>query len=637
MLPSIRFMRDSRLAHYSRSAVLALIVWSLLRVVLWGVVGPAQLSPQQTATAFLYGLWFDGWTLAYLVAPALILAALIPNRWRNGRPGMILRGIALWMVLSALFIGAAAEYLFWQEFSTRFNFIAVDYLIYTHEVVDNILQSYPVGSILMGISGLAAVLAFLLRERIGNARRPLSWRERLILVLTAIGLPIASYAVANVDQMNVSGNPYANELSGNGLFTLAAALRRNELDYDRFYRTIPHAEAVEILAKLAGDDAAANANAERLGPFQRRPKNIVLVSVESLSADFVGSYGDPRGLTPNLDRLAERGLKFTRMFATGTRTVRGLEALSLGTPPIPGQAIVRRPHNDHLTTVGQILARQDYATFFLYGGYGYFDNMADYFAGNDYTVVDRTDFPPESISFENAWGVADEVLFANALRVLDETVAQKKNFFAHIMTTSNHQPYTYPDGRIDRPSPGGRSGAVKYTDFALGQFIDRASTKAWFKDTLFVIVADHCAAVAGNTKLPVAKYHIPMVFYAPDMLKPGNHTRMASQIDLPPTLLDLLGIPREKMFYGESLFTKETVTPRAFISNYQELGYYKNDVLTVLSPKRKVEAFQIDPKTFAATPIAPSPALMTEAIAYYQTASRAYRDGALRMDHHTKQ
>ena len=253
-------MRDSKLAHYSRSAVLALIVWSLLRVVLWGVVGPAQLSPQQTTTAFLYGLWFDGWTLAYLVAPALILAALIPNRWRNGRPGMVLRGIALWMVLSALFIGAAAEYLFWQEFSTRFNFIAVDYLIYTHEVVDNILQSYPVGSILMGISGLAAVLAFLLRERIGSARRPLSWRERLILVLTAIGLPIASYAVANVDQMSVSGNPYANELSGNGLFTLAAALRRNELDYDRFYRTIPHAEAVEILAKLAGDDAAANAN-----------------------------------------------------------------------------------------------------------------------------------------------------------------------------------------------------------------------------------------------------------------------------------------------------------------------------------------------------------------------------------------
>ena len=171
---------------------------------------------------------------------------------------------------------------------------------------------------------------------------------------------------------------------------------------------------------------------------------------------------------------------------------RGLEALALGTPPIPGQAIVRRPDNSHLATVGELLRRQGYETLFLYGGYGYFDNMNVFFSGNDYRVVDRTAFTKSSIAFSNIWGVADESLFDNALNELDKVHAARKPFLAQIMTTSNHRPYTYPQGRIDIPSPGGREGAVKYTDYAIGRFIDQAKTKPWFKETLFVIVADHC-------------------------------------------------------------------------------------------------------------------------------------------------
>jgi phosphoglycerol transferase MdoB-like AlkP superfamily enzyme len=310
--------------------------------------------------------------------------------------------------------------------------------------------------------------------------------------------------------------------------------------------------------------------------------------------------------------------------------VRGLEALSLGTPPIPGQAIVRRPSNEHLATLGELLEHQGYSIFFFYGGYGYFDNMNTYFRNNDYQIVDRTDFPSESIVFENIWGVADEVLFANTLTVLDTATLNKKPFFAHVMTVSNHRPYTYPDGRIDIPSPGGREGAVKYTDYAIGQFIEQAKTKPWFKDTLFVIVADHCAAVAGNTKLPVASYHIPMIFYAPDMLTPSTYSRMASQIDLAPTLIDLLGAKGDDHFFGQSLFESTPLPERVFISNYQELGYYKNGVLTVLAPKQRADAFQIDPLTYASTPTAIDQTLLNEAIAYYQTASRAYKQGDLR-------
>ena len=198
------------------------------------------------------------------------------------------------------------------------------------------------------------------------------------------------------------------------------------------------------------------------------------------------------------------------------------------------------------------------------------------------------------------------------------------------MTTSNHRPFTYPDGRIDIASPGGRDGGVKYTDFAIGQFIEASRSKPWFKDTLFVIVADHCASVAGKTKLPLANYRIPLIFYAPDMLAPGNYPKMISQIDIPPTLLGLMGAKGAEHFFGNSLFGNSAAPARAFVSNYQELGYYKSNTLIVLSPKQKIATFSVDPVTLAASPAPLNATLVNEAIAYYQTGSRAFKQNALK-------
>jgi phosphoglycerol transferase MdoB-like AlkP superfamily enzyme len=488
------------------------------------------------------------------------------------------------------------------------------------------------------IVGVAAAGVWLLSLRFRLRARALGWRRRLACAVAAVLLPVLATAAADIDQMSGAGSELALELSGNGVFTFAAAMRRNELDYDRFYLTIPQDEADAILLALGVERLPLSKvmqdpiepEPEKMGPFARSPRNVILISVESLSAEFLGAYGGKKGLTPNLDRLAAEGIKFENAYATGTRTVRGLEALSLGTPPIPGQAILRRPNNDHLTTIGQFLKYQGFAPYFIYGGYGYFDNMNAYFEANDYAVLDRVDFPKDSIPFENIWGVADEALFSNALRILDAPSGRGQRFFAHIMTTSNHRPFTYPPGRIDIPSPGGRDGAVKYTDFAIGQFIEAARKKPWFKDTLFVIVADHCASVAGKTKLPVKGYQIPIIFYAPDMLKPGVFTKVTSQVDLPPTLLDLLDVKGDDHFFGDSLFEHEAMPARAFVSNYQELGYYKNGILTVLLPRQKVQAYRIDPVTYEAAPTPVDPVLLKETIAFYQSGSRAFKRNRLK-------
>ena len=616
----------------------ALAIFTVTRLVLVLQTGLDNVPPQDWPVIFLKGLWFDLATLCFLITPWLLYEILLPARLRAAKWQKVLHLLLFWAITVSLVFAALAELLFWIEFDTRFNFIAVDYLIYSREVIGNIRESYPVTLLLAAVAALAAALTWGLRKAIAGAgRASLSRRLKLRLLVATALLPVGSGLLANIDQMYTHGNAYVEELSGNGLFTISAALRRNELDYDRWYATIPQERADRILLDLGVEreplvmalttpDKGLDPNAP-LPVFQlRKAKNVVLITVESLSAEFLGSYGSQKGLTPRLDEFARKGVLFERAMATGTRTVRGLEALSLGTPPVPGQAIVRRPDNQHLATIGEILEHQGFLTYFVYGGYGYFDNMNAYFSGNDYRTLDRTDFPKESVVFENIWGVADEVLFANTLRLLDDvSAAGQKRFFVHIMTTSNHRPYTYPNGRIDIPSPGGRDGAVKYTDFAIGQFLDQARKSRWFDDTLFVIVADHCAAVAGKAELPVAKYHIPLILYGPRIVRPDRVARVTSQIDIPPTLLDMLGVAGDDHFFGKSIHEQKGFQERAFISNYQSLGYYKNNTLTVLKPKRRIESYAIDPVTLEAQPAPINEALRDEAIAYYQTAARSFK------------
>jgi phosphoglycerol transferase MdoB-like AlkP superfamily enzyme len=631
-----------RVTPFLPYALLFLAIASLTRLMLTLHAGLDAVPLPLWPGLFLRGVGFDLAVLAWLLAPMLLWAAVWPTRWRHTRWQASLRLAFFFLMAALLLFGALSEWTFWEEFATRFNFIAVDYLVYTHEVIGNIVESYPVALLLSGVALSAAALTWLFRGPIQVAATPdprASWR--LGYAALALALPWSAAQLSNIGQMQFSVNAYANELAGNGLMTFAAAFQRNELDYERFYAGLPAAQAAQILGELgvereplskvldADPDESEGFNQQRL-PFKRAPRNVVLISVESLSASYLASFGNRDGLTPRLDALAKEGLLFTRLYATGTRTVRGLEALTIGIPPIPGQSVVRRPDNEHLASVGEILRRQGYETIFLYGGYGYFDNMNAYYAGNNYRVVDRTDFPEASIGFANVWGVADEFLFDNSLAQLDKTHTAGKPFLAQIMTTSNHRPYTYPAGRIDIPSPGGRSGAVKYTDYAIGHFIDQARRKPWFDDTLFVIVADHCASAAGKAKLPVPGYHIPLILYAPALLKPGRDERLVSQIDIPPTLLDVMGLPGDDHFFGQSVFEQRNGSRRAFISNYQELGYLKNDRLIVLGPKQRVDTFSIDANGDA-SPAAADPRLREEAIAYYQTAYTAYKTGSLKL------
>jgi phosphoglycerol transferase MdoB-like AlkP superfamily enzyme len=259
--------------------------------------------------------------------------------------------------------------------------------------------------------------------------------------------------------------------------------------------------------------------------------------------------------------------------------------------------------------------------------------MEHFFGSNGYTFVDRKAIDKADIHYENIWGVADEDLFTLALRELDQRHAVGRRFFAHVMTTSNHRPYTYPAGRIDIPPATGADGAVKYTDWALGDFVRRARTRPWFDDTVFVIVADHCAAARGKTDLPLERFHIPLLVYAPKHVQPGRVDTIASQIDVPPTILGLLNIGYVSRFFGQDILTEGRTHQRALMANYQTVGYYEKGMVVELRPQRRVRV--IDAASGKELPPSDLTRHFTdEAIGYYQGASTALKTGALRMPGH---
>jgi phosphoglycerol transferase MdoB-like AlkP superfamily enzyme len=462
-------------------------------------------------------------------------------------------------------------------------------------------------------------------------QQPVLWKQRAAAGCMLLLLPLCSVILINDSFSRISDNRLNNNLAMNGIYSFFEALRNNHMEYAQQYATLDNDEvshrlrlAVDPTNRSFIDAPGAEPDIWRTIKNSSAPEarhNVVIIVMESMSGEFLGSLGGRDHLTPNLDALARQALLFTNLYANGTRTVRGLEAIALSVPPTPPESVVRRPNNDGLFTIGTPFMRRGYDAMFMYGGYSYFDNMGAFFGGNGFTVIDRSDLASDEITFSNAWGVCDEDLYRRVVREADTVHGRGGNFLMVVMTTSNHRPFTYPGGKIDIPSGKGRSGGVKYADFAAGELIRNASSRPWFDNTIFVFVADHCARSGGKNDIPVDNYHIPCIFYAPKIVQPDTVDGLASQIDIAPTLFDLLNWQYTSSFVGRSVFKMQPEERRAFLSNHLTLGYLKADVLVALQPGGKVNTFRIDPASHAEDQVASRTPVIEEAITYYQGVS----------------
>ena len=589
---------------------------------------------------FMYDLAFIG----YVYIPAVLFFVFVPNRWLGSSVIRYLVQAVSFILIYILGFSMVAEWYFWSEFGVRFNFISVDYLIYRQEVTDNILQSYPVFTILPLLFILTCVIFYFIRPFLMT---PLAIKESLKKRAGTAGwllmLPLLSFCLINQTQRQASSNNYVNELASNGPYQLFAAFRNNRLDYRQFYATgndrdlsVRLKNLVQKENRVSGkknygeNSLKENYDVGRHIEAQgtARKLNVMLITVESLSAKFLTRFGEKNNITPFMDDWLTKGLLFTNFYATGTRTTRGLEAITLSIPPTPGRSIVKRPDNSRMYSLGKVFEDLGYDTAFLYGGRGFFDNMNAFFSGNGYRIVDQPKLGSEEITFENAWGVCDEDIYNRAIQEANKTYNAHQSFFFHIMTTSNHQPFTYPQGKIDLvPGEGsggsGRAGGVKYTDYALKHLIDQAKKQPWFEDTVFVVVADHCAASAGKVGLPVKKYHIPMFVYSPRHIRAQEIHALSSQMDLAPTLLGLLNISYDSFFFGENILSPD-FKGRALIANYQKLGLLKKDELLFLAPGNQINRMILghgDPVLEKVSPDYPG---VKDLMAYYQGADYVF-------------
>ena len=624
-------------------AVVVMLVCSLsfiTRVVLmiksWGNL---ELTTLNFIGIFFIGFLYDIVVSSFFAIPVALYCWLMKDAVYQKRWHCIPLFILFFIISFILVLNAGSEIVFWDEFSVRYNFIAVDYLIYTTEVLGNIWESYNIPLIAAGVILATGIILFLVRKKIiASQQVSMRFAKRSIFFLIFLLAPLAAYFLVNNRFKNTGNNNYVNELGGNGIYEFGTAYWNNEIDYNRFYATRNDTANFKILKDLLQAPNATFTNdplsIERVikNDSPEHKWNVVLISVESLSGDYLKHFGNKENITPFLDSLIPYSLFFENFYASGTRTVRGLEAISLAIPPTPGQSIVRRPDNGDMFTMGNVLKAKGYDVNYIYGGNAFFDNMGKYFGGNGYGVLDKRDIPDSFINHTTVWGADDEGVFNYTLQQCDKSFQRGKLFFNHMMTVTNHRPYTYPDGRIDIPSSSQSiAGGVKYTDYAVNKFLKDAAKKQWFSSTLFVIVADHCSKSAGKTDLPVNRYHIPCFIYAPGLIAASIEQRLTSQIDLAPTVLGMLKLNYTSRFLGYDIFKTLPGRERAFISTYQNMGYIKSGKLVILSPQQKVAIFKPDFITGTAIKIPTADSLINEAIAWYQGANYLYKTGGYRV------
>ncbi len=620
-------------------AVLALILFTLsfitrltLFIISWSNL---ELSFLRLLGIFFIGFFYDIIVWSFFAIPVAFYCWLMKDSWYQKKWQRIPLFFLFFLITLILVVNVGGEIIFWDEFNVRYNFIAVDYLVYTTEVIGNIIESYNIPLIGAAVVIATAAILFLIRKKL-SASQEVSMRfgKRTLFFFGFMLLPFAGYFLVNNRIKNRSNNNYVNELGGNGIYEFGSAFWNNEIEYDKFYVTRNDTANFKILRNML---QASNAtfNNDPLS-IERKIKNdspehrwnVVLITVESFSGDYLKRFGNKENITPYLDSLIPHGLWFDQFYASGTRTVRGLEALSMGIPPTPGQSIVRRPDDNDMFTMGSVLRTKGYDVNYIYAGNSFFDNMGKFFSNSGYKVLDERDIPDSLVQLSTAWGADDEASFNFTLQQCDKSFISNKPFFNHIMTLSNHRPYIYPAGRIDiDPKYQSIQGAVKYTDYAINKFIKDAQKKPWFNNTLFIIVSDHCSKSAGKTDLPVNRYHIPCIIYAPQLIKPAIEKRLVSQIDLAPTILGLMNLNYTSRFFGYDVYNMSAGNERAFISTYQNIGYIKDGKLVILSPHQKVQMFKPDFITGSNVQIESSADLINEAIAWYQGASFQYKTG----------
>ncbi|HEY9280960.1 MAG TPA: LTA synthase family protein, partial [Eoetvoesiella sp.] len=499
---------------------------------------------------------------------AIMIAALagIPamlSPWLGHLPQAV--AVTTWWYLFAWFLLVLLEAStpqFIYEYDTRPNRLYVEYLKHPQEVFGMLWKGYK-GVVVGAILVLTVfVWAEYLLLNLAGPDPSMTWWQRPLFTLIAAAITFLairgtlSHRPINPSTVAYCGDSMLNTLPLNSLYSVAYAIysMKNERSAGDVYGNMPVDEMNDIVKACAGIQSAdtdiPTLHMHEPSLPRERPLNVVMIIEESLGAQYVGNLGG-NNLTPCLDRLATEGWNFSRAYATGTRSVRGLEAIVAGFPPTISDAALRLSGaQSNFFTMAQVLKQQGYRSRFIYGGEAHFDNMKSFFLGNGFDdLYDRATF--NNPAFVGTWGASDEDMFNQIDNLLSHPPGQPT--FTLAFSVTNHSPWEYPGGRIEpQGNPASVENSVRYADWAIGQFFEKAKRSDYWENTVFLIVADHDSRVFGANLVPLRHFHVPALILGAG-ITPKRDERLISQIDLPPTLLSLMGLRTAHPMIGHDL------------------------------------------------------------------------------------
>ncbi len=555
---------------------------------------------------FPLGLRMDMILVSYFTILPTLLALILPKSYLSKIKYAIFGYLSL--SLSTVYFMEVSTFSFMEEYDRRPDNLFIDYLGSPREVFGTLFADYKL-DLFIGFAGMALVffLAWKLFSRLFDLYQDWPWKSRLkAFPLAAILLFIFArssfgHKPANISSASFSDNHIINEITLNSSYTLLKAMYRiyiSEKNPSKIYGEMKRAEIFKrvrrhaIIPESDYVDSDVPFAHRQSSPFKRnRPLNVVIVLEESFGSRFVGALGG-QPLSPNIDALSDESLFFTNLRSTGTRTVRGIESVVAGFLPTPGRSVIKIDFsNRDFFTIGSLLKSHGYATEFHYGGSGKFDQMGAFLSGNGFDkIYDETTF--KNPEFRSVWGVSDEDLFRRAHKSFIAHGDQP--FFALLLTTSNHPPFRFPAGKIElyEQPQATRYNAMKYADYAIGKFIAMAKTAPYYKNTIFLFVADHDTRVKGKELVPIERFRILGMIIGPGVPK-MKFNKLCSQVDLLPTLLHFIGLTTIHPMLGRNLMTlPDDVRGHAFMQFSDHNAYQIGNDVVIMLPGQKPRQFR---------------------------------------------
>ena len=521
---------------------------------------------------FIYGLRMDTIVASVLLLIPLILLSLTPAKIKNS-VDKFLKYYFL-VVFSIIIYIENATLPFIAQYDVRPNYLFVEYLVYPREVFAMIFADYKIE--LFIAFGMIGAFIYLYIKHVKDSTAKIfetSYIKRIALFLPLFLLLFIGarssfgHRPANGSDAMFSTNRMVNEITKNSIYSILYAVYSNSAHGSQKmmaqYGKMDTKEALQRVKKRLNiksiDDDFPFSRHQASHFKTTKPKNLVIFIQESFGYQFVEAVGGEKGITPNFNNLSKEGILFKDLYSNGTRSIRGLAGMSAGNLAIPGEGVVKRGKaQSDFFTIASLLKPFDYHTTFMYGGESRFDNMRSWYLGNGFDeIIDQPCFV--NPTFTAPWGVCDEDLVVRANDEFKKMHQRDQKFATVMFSQSNHSPFEYPYEKIkllDGVPQNSVKNAIKYADFAIGRLIEMAKKEPYFKDTIFVIVADHNVRVYGNDLIPVDMFHIPALIIGADV-KPLIYDKISTQPDVLATALDLLGLDFTYPIMGHSIFSNE--------------------------------------------------------------------------------